>query len=103
MAVDPDVQVALVSVFATGLTTLGVVITATITNRKDHDKVVKADVEDLDERDIVERLLFLLDDNQRKELTIAKLRKRNRELGSENNKLRAQLLEGGLNGGDAKA
>jgi len=94
MAIDPNVQVALVSVFATTITTLGVIAVAMINNRKERVRSASAGVEagaGLDEKDILEQMLSLVAENQRKEDTINLLRKKNKQLTEQNNELRAQL------------
>jgi hypothetical protein len=98
MAIDPNVQVALVSVFATSITTLGVIAVAMINNRKERVKSASAGVEagaKIDEMDILEQMLSLVAENQRKEDTISQLRKKNRQLTEHNSELRAQLRNHG--------
>ena len=69
---DPVVQVALVSVFATIVTTLGVVATAFINKRS---KVDRPDPDlELDAGELFERILSMAAENQRKEASIQKLR-----------------------------
>lgn len=100
MAIDPNVQVALVSVFATTITTLGVISVAMINNRKERTKSATAGVEagaGIDEKDILEQMLSLVAENQRKEDTINLLRKKNKQLTEHNNELRAQLRSVGRN------
>jgi hypothetical protein len=64
MALDPNVQVALVSVFATTITTLGVIAVAVINNRKERTKAADAGVEaGLDEKDVLSRILALISEN----------------------------------------
>lgn len=88
---DPNVQVALVSVLATTVTTLGVVAVAVINNRKERDKAADAGVEaGLDERDILERMLSLIAESERKETTIVALRKKVKELTAEKKRLEEQ-------------
>lgn len=78
---DPNVQVALVSVFATLITTLGVVAVAVINNRKERGKAASAGVEaGLDEKDVLGRMLALIAENERKEKIIEELRARIRFL-----------------------
>jgi len=78
---DPNVQVALVGVFATLITTVGVVVVAVINNKKERGKAASAGVEaGLDEKDVLERMLSLIAENERKEATITRLRKEVREL-----------------------
>lgn len=72
---DPTVQVALVSVLATMVTTAGVIAVALINNRKERGMAASAGVEaGLDEKDILERMLSLIAENERKEETIQRLR-----------------------------
>lgn len=95
--IDPNVQVALVSVFATSITTLGVIVVAMINNRKERVKSASAGVEagvGIDERDILEQMLSLVAENQRKEETITDLRKKVKRLTETNTELRAQLRTG---------
>lgn len=92
MTIDPNVQVALISVFATFVTTCGVVAVAVINNRKERSKAANAGVEaGLDERDVLERMLALISENERKEETIASLRRQIREMRAEMSQLREQL------------
>ena len=72
---DPNVQVALVSVLATFITTLGVISVAVINNRKERAKAADAGVEaGLDERDVLERMLSLISENERKEHALTQAR-----------------------------
>lgn len=74
MALDPNVQVALVSVFATAITTLGVIAVAVINNRKERTKAADAGVEaGLDEKDVLSRILALISENDALEKTVADL------------------------------
>lgn len=74
MALDPNVQVALVSVFATAITTLGVIAVAVINNRKERTKAADAGVEaGLDEKDVLTRILALISENDALEKTVADL------------------------------
>ena len=78
---DPTVQVGLVSVLATFVTTAGVVIVALINNRREREGAASAGVEaGLDERDVLERMLALISENERKEKQIAELRRENKRL-----------------------
>lgn len=64
MALDPNVQVALVSVFATTITTLGVIAVAVINNRKERTKAADVGVDaGLDEKDVLSRILALIAEN----------------------------------------
>lgn len=94
MSMDPNVQVALVSVFATTITTLGVIAVAVINNRKERDNAASAGVDAaLDDGDMLDRMLMMASENQRKESTITALRKQNRELKAENIELKDQLFK----------
>jgi hypothetical protein len=91
MVLDPNVQVAFVSVFATLITTLGVIAVAVINNRKERAKAADAGVEaGLDEGDVLKRMLALIAENERKETTISHLRLENQGLEDENRMLRAE-------------
>lgn len=96
MAVDASVQVAIVSVFSTTIATLGVVAAAFLNNRREREKLHHVGVEKEDEpdnRDFAERLLALIDEVQRKEVIIVRLRRRIRELLSEIRILKAQVRD----------
>lgn len=74
MALDPNVQVALVSVIATFITTLGVIAVAVINNRKERAKAADAGVEaGLDERDVLTRILSLIAENDEKDKVIVEI------------------------------
>jgi len=89
MPIDPNVQVALVSVFATFITTLGVIAVAIINNRKERAKAADAGVEaGLDEKDVLERMLVLIAEGERKEHVISDLKDEVRMLKAENAMLR---------------
>lgn len=89
---DPNVQVALVSVLATTVTTLGVVMVAVINNRRERAGAASAGVEaGLDERDVLDRMLSLIAENDRKEETITALRKKNREATAEKHALEKEI------------
>lgn len=97
MQIDPNVQVAIVGVFSTIVTTGGVIAVAMANNRKERDKAASAGVESaLDERDILERMLSLIDENERKESAITASKARIAILEHENRELRAEndLLKG---------
>lgn len=88
---DPNLQVAFVSVLATLITTAGVVAVAVINNRKERSGAAEAGVEaGLDERDVLGRMLSLISENERKETTIARLREENDYIREENRQLRAE-------------
>lgn len=88
---DPNVQVALVSVIATTITTLGVVMVAVINNRKERTKAANAGVEAGLDEELLEHLLELIDENNRKEATITTLRRQLRESRAREADLREQL------------
>lgn len=89
---DPNVQVALVSVLATMVTTSGVVAAAVLQNRKEREGAASAGVEaGLDEKDILGRMLALITENERKELQIQELKKDLKAARAENRVLRAKL------------
>jgi hypothetical protein len=93
---DPNVQVAIVSVFSTAIVTAGVIATAVINSRKERTKAATAGVEaGLDEKDVLERMLSLIAENERKERTIMELRKKTDilTLSLTNDELRDQLRE----------
>jgi hypothetical protein len=88
---DPNVQVALVSVLATFITTLGVISVAVINNRKERAKAADAGVEaGLDERDVLERMLSLISENERKESALSQARAENEALKEEVRRLKAE-------------
>ena len=67
MPIDPNGQVALASVLATTITTLGVVAVAYINNRKVANTPTVDDMSKLDEKDVLGRMLYLIADGDRKE------------------------------------
>ena len=86
---DPNVQVAAIGVFATFITTCGLVAVAMINNRKERAKAAGAGVEaGLDDRSVFGILFSLMAENDRKEDVIQKLRKENADLKAENRMLR---------------
>jgi hypothetical protein len=91
MILDPNVQVALVSVIATLITTLGVISVAVINNRKERAKAADAGVDaGLDEGDVLKRMLALIAENERKETSITELKIAKQDLEEENRMLRAE-------------
>ena len=89
---DPNLQVAFVSVLATLITTSGVVAVAFISNRRDKKDADDSEVEDgLDERDVLERLFILISENERKENTITRLRRQVEFLRQENGQLKVDI------------
>ena len=79
---NANVQVAFVSVLATTITTLGVVGSAYLSSRKIKNKVSEfpAEQDIFDDRDILERLLVLIKDNERKDKQIQHLQNENAKL-----------------------
>lgn len=91
---DPNVQVAFVSVLSTFITTVGVIFVAVKNNQKERTKAAEAGVEaGLDEKDVLGRMLALISENERKEKTITDLRAKVHTLMSDVRELRAQLRE----------
>lgn len=91
MKLDPNVQVALVSVFATFITTLGVIAVAVINNRKERTKAADAGVEaGLDEKDVLSRILSLIAENDEKDSEIAGLKSTVSQLEDDNRQLRVE-------------
>jgi hypothetical protein len=108
MQIDPNVQVAIVTAFATAITTAGVIAVAIINNRKERAGAAEAGVEaGLDDKDVLERILALIAENERKEekiqallvrvdITTAEklaLTEENRMLRGENTQLMLQVRE----------
>lgn len=96
MGVDPTVQVALVSVFSTTIATFGVIAAAFLNTRREKEKLHHVGIEPEDpvnDRNLVDRLLGLLDELQRKEMLIVRLRERIRELLHELREAKAQLKD----------
>lgn len=92
---DPNVQVALIGVMTTFITTMGVVAAALINNlhtrAKAAEKVVEEVVDDdLDEEDVMQRILLLIDENERKERLLADSRREVSDLTQEVRRLRAE-------------
>lgn len=91
---DPNVQVAFVSVLSTFITTCGVIFVAVKNNQKERTKAAEAGVEaGLDEKDVLGRMLALITENERKERTITELRAKVLSLTADLRELRAQLRE----------
>ena len=91
MELDPNVQVALVSVIATFITTLGVIDVAVINNRKEREKAADAGVEaGLDEKDVLTRILTLISENDEKDKRISEDATRMAVLEAGNRMLRAE-------------
>lgn len=89
---DPNVQVAFVSVLSTFITTCGVIFVAVKNNQKERTKAAEAGVEaGLDEKDVLGRMLALITENERKERTITELRAKVIALTSVIRELRAEL------------
>lgn len=82
---DPTVQVAMVSVLATAITTAGVVIVAIINNKRERSGAADTAVDlALDDSVILKRLVELINEND-------DLEKKNRELRSEIRSLKLEL------------
>lgn len=89
---DPTVQVALVSVLATLITTSGVIVASILNGRKEQArlfKLVESGVmpgyDEASVEDTLQHLLDLLEENKKQDAQIKALRKENR-------KLRAQIV-----------
>lgn len=96
MALDPNVQVALVSVFATTITTLGVIAVAVINNRKERTKAADAGVDaGLDEKDVLTRMLTLHTEKDALETKLAAVTAERDQLKDEVHNLRTQLSRDG--------
>lgn len=96
MALDPNVQVALVSVFATAITTLGVIAVAVINNRKERTKAADAGVEaGLDEKDVLARILTLHSEKDALVKSLAAVTADRDRLENENQRLKAQQSRAG--------
>lgn len=92
MDLDPTVQVAIVSVVATFITTAGIILVAVINNRKERSNAANAGVESaLDEGEVLSRMLTLITENERKERTITSLRERVELLELQNADLHRRL------------
>lgn len=91
---DTNLQVAFVSVLATLITTSGVVAVAIINNRKERSSAAEAGVEaGLDEKDILQRMLSLISESERKDIQILALQKQIKALRAENTSLLLKLRE----------
>lgn len=93
MALDPNVQVALVSVFATTITTLGVIAVAVINNRKERTKAADAGVEaGLDEKDVLSRILALISENDVLEKSVVEITAERDQLRTQVRQLQAEVV-----------
>lgn len=96
---NPTLQVAFVSVLATTITTLGVIAVAIINQNKERAKTQKildnsgivASYDEKSLEEVLDRLLALISENERKETTIRNLRKRVRVLTDEVTELKTQI------------
>lgn len=96
MVLDPNVQVALVSVFATTITTFGVIAVAVINNRKERTKAADAGVEaGLDEKDVLSRILTLHSEKDGLQKSLAAVTAERDQLKDENYRLKTQLSRDG--------
>lgn len=101
MAIDPNVQVALVTIVSTAITTAGVIFAAIVNSRKEKSKAATAGVESgLDEKDVLKRLLQVLAEKDRLEglynetkVDLEKAREDLAEARKEIRSLRAKLKE----------
>jgi len=82
---NPNTQVALISVIATCITTSGVIIVALINTRKPKEQVEPKSDNSIDDGDVLDRLMALISENERKEKQIANLKEQVRKLKSELN------------------
>lgn len=94
---DPNVQVALIGVATTFITTMGVVAAAWIASlqrratvaEKVVDEVV-VDDDELDTEDVMQRMYHLISENERKERMLAEAQRKVTELTEEVSQLRAE-------------
>jgi len=94
---EPNVQVALIGVVTTFITTMGVVAAALIANyqrratvaEKVVDEVV-VDDDELDTEDVMQRIFHLISENERKERLLADARREVTNLTNEVSQLRAE-------------
>jgi len=71
---DPNIQVAFISVLATFVTTSGVVLVAVINNRRERAGAASAGVEAVaDDQALLDRIVYLVSENERKERRISEL------------------------------
>lgn len=88
---DPNVQVAFVTVLGVLISTSGVVAAAIINNQRERAKAASAGVDAaLDEKDILQRVVSLIAENDRKEATIRELKGDVRVLEEEIRMLKAE-------------
>ncbi len=92
---DPTVQVALVSVATTFITTMGLIATAVINSYQKRAKVAEKVIEevvddDLDQVDVMRKLFTLINENERKEKLLAQCRRHCERMEKENRHLRAE-------------
>lgn len=89
MSLDPSVQVALITVVTTLITTAGVVYVAVMNNTRERKKAADVGVEEgLDESKALASIAHLANENSRKEGTITRLRSDNQNVRAENVDLR---------------
>jgi flagellar motor component MotA len=94
---EPNVQVALIGVVTTFITTMGVVAAALIANyqrratvaEKVVDEVV-VDDDELDTEDVMQRIFHLISENERKERLLGDARREITNLTNEVSQLRAE-------------
>lgn len=88
---DPNVQVAAIGVFATTITTAGLIAVAIINNKKERAKAATAGVDaGLDERSVLGLMFSLMSENERKEEIIQELKQEVFELKTENRVLKRE-------------
>ena len=92
---DPTVQVALISIATTFITTMGLIGTAIINNYQRRAKVAEKVIEnvvddDLDEVDVMKKMFSLITENERKERMLADCRRKVEHLERDNRSLRAE-------------
>lgn len=91
VAMDPTVQVALVSILGILITTSGVVVVALINNRRERTGAASAGVEaGLDEKDVLGRMLALITENETLKATNEGLKRQVALLVEENFALREE-------------
>lgn len=94
---DPNVQVALIGVITTFITTMGVVSAALIANYQRRAKVAEkvvdeviVDDDELDTEDVMQRMFHLISENERKERLLTDARREITNLTNEVSMLRAE-------------
>lgn len=95
---DPNVQVALIGVVTTFITTMGVVAAALIANFQRRARVaekvvdeVVVDDDELDTEDVMQRIFHLISENERKERLLGDARREIANLTNQVSSLRAEV------------